>query len=532
MRRALGFLLFSGVCIQLQSQLIMPAQSDSLDINNVNIAIHSNLHLYSNYSLPNASFKVPKDSSQSVIKYALIWLAGIDNADDSTIDIAEESGVSGFFSEGPSAISHSNSNYFRYKRLWKISKQVVNRHRALYNSVGYIVPSIIRDWPAHGDVTNGEAFNLAPFIDYNRNGVYDPANGDFPCIKGDQAIYAIINTDSVSSFQGYMKVEIHLMAYAYDKPGDVNNAIFFEYKVINRSSKSYHNLLVGKFSETDLGCPIDDFIGCDTNLNAMFCYNGDNYDSSCSSFAGYGENPGAVGEILLNSPMHSFIYFNRSATAPSFRTDPNAPDQYYNYLNAKWRDGTNLVIGGKGHWTDFGATSTITNFMFPGDPSDSTQWNDANSGFPPDHRRGLISTKFPSFGPGDYIEIDMATVYARDYSKNNIENVDVLKAAMQNVQDFYDSVNTRCTYFATDIPEYSQGHEIQVFPNPASQQINIVSIQQIDAVQLYNNVGALVERRHVGATQFELNVSDLTKGIYVLQVQTGEMVEVRKVVVE
>src|SRR5699024_9232717 len=38
----------------------------------------------------------------------------------------------------------------------------------------------IYNWPAHGDVSRGQDYYLAPFYDNNKDGVYNPDDGDTP----------------------------------------------------------------------------------------------------------------------------------------------------------------------------------------------------------------------------------------------------------------------------------------------------------------------------------------------------------------
>ncbi|MBK8414466.1 MAG: hypothetical protein IPL22_08125 [Bacteroidetes bacterium] len=53
-----------------------------------------------------------------------------------------------------------------------------------------MVPTNIADW-----LVSIHLFSrvLAPFADFNSNGIYDPQNGDYPYILGDESIYSIFN---------------------------------------------------------------------------------------------------------------------------------------------------------------------------------------------------------------------------------------------------------------------------------------------------------------------------------------------------
>src|SRR5690606_7777908 len=120
---------------------------------------------------------------------------------------------------GPIADDYTSPEYIqRYNRLWKVTSSEVNAHIAGYMNEGYVVPSPILSWPGNGNTDNGEAANLAPYIDANSNGVYDPENGDYPDIRGEVAIFYILNDDKqthTASSGGKIGVEIHGMVYVY-----------------------------------------------------------------------------------------------------------------------------------------------------------------------------------------------------------------------------------------------------------------------------------------------------------------------------
>ena len=44
-----------------------------------------------------------------------------------------------------------------------------------------------------GDTSLGQAPYLAPFVDVDYDGLYNPALGDYPDVMGDQAIFFIFN---------------------------------------------------------------------------------------------------------------------------------------------------------------------------------------------------------------------------------------------------------------------------------------------------------------------------------------------------
>ena len=76
----------------------------------------------------------------------------------------------------------------------------------------------------------------------------------------------------------------------------------------------------------------------------------------------------------------------------------------------------------------------------------------------------------------------------------------------------------------------AQEANISVYPNPANNVLNIVSADSFE-YRLFNSTGQEVA---VGAAQGvkQINVSDLSKGVYFLHVTTGTKVDIQKVVVE
>lgn len=77
----------------------------------------------------------------------------------------------------------------------------------------------------------GQAAQLADFVDINSDGIYNPSSGDYPCIKGDQAVFMIFNDDrNVHGETGgqKMRFEFHAMLYAYKAPGTWLDSVVFK----------------------------------------------------------------------------------------------------------------------------------------------------------------------------------------------------------------------------------------------------------------------------------------------------------------
>lgn len=122
----------------------------------------------------------------------------------------------------------------------------------------------------------------------------------------DQALFFIFNDvrDIHTESEGMpLGIEIHGMAYAYNLPGDsaLWNTAFLHYDIINRSDTNYNETWISIWADTDLGFAGDDYVGCDVQRGAFYCYNGDTLDGSGEPGA-YGEYPPAIGILFLGGP--------------------------------------------------------------------------------------------------------------------------------------------------------------------------------------------------------------------------------------
>ena len=60
-------------------------------------------------------------------------------------------------------------------------------------------------------------------------------------------------------------------------------------------------------------------------------------------------------------------------------SNPYNESEYYNNMQGKWTDGSNLVYGGDGHQSNAPTPLQNTKFAFPGD-GDQLNWGTTNSG--------------------------------------------------------------------------------------------------------------------------------------------------------
>ena len=97
---------------------------------------------------------------------------------------------------------------------------------------------------------------------------------------------------------------------------------------------------------------------------------------------------------------------------------------------------------------------------------------------------------------------------------------------------FYDNVCFGVGWIMIGIDEFSMSNTVVVYPNPASSRITIESESIIDEVRIYNNMGQLVYSGQFDNSQIMVNTSTFITGMYIVQVRSGEAVEVRKLIIE
>ncbi|HNW88454.1 MAG TPA: Omp28-related outer membrane protein [Bacteroidales bacterium] len=73
-------------------------------------------------------------------------------------------------------------------------------------------------------------------------------------------------------------------------------------------------------------------------------------------------------------------------------------------------------------------------------------------------------------------------------------------------------------------------NSIEVFPNPATEVVNILNAQNSN-IMLYDVFGKLIVSDNVAVNNYSLNVADLAKGTYILKIINGDNISSRKIAV-
>ena len=452
------------------------AQID-MDINNVRARLLTGGDVW--WDLSNGKYVVPKPPANSGLPEVSslfaggVWIGGEDPSGNLKIAASTYRGANGgdYFS-GPLDPETGLTDLpicNEWDRFFTITADDLSKAIQLFDQSGPdspmecdSIPDNVKYWPGKDNPFFEEKYpfslpegqNLGSYWDQDLSGDYDPCKGDFPIIdiRGceptsrkeavelvpDQMIFWIYN-DSGGEHRltrgEKIQMEVQVQAFAYATNDEVNDMTFQRYKLLNRAEEDIRNCYFAMWVDPDLGCPDDDFVGCDVERSLAYTYNEDILDGitgcNCGGIATYCDKVPIIGTDYFRGPigphsivdcaigephvltgaddfegsgymlgdtvcvlpveigqetaadigielgMSSFIYYNNGSIGTP---DPNTvgPDidfQYYNYLQGLWLDGTPMTTGGTG----FNPGSVdVTKYIFPDDPDNADGWSMCN----------------------------------------------------------------------------------------------------------------------------------------------------------
>ena len=495
-----------------------------------------------------------------------LWLAGQDLSGQLFISAQTYSSTGIEFQSGP--ISSNVNIGQRFGHVWLVtSGQIDSMKQGLYSTI----PLDILTWPAHGDTSYGEARYLAPFTDVDGNGIYEPENGDFPCIKGDVCALVIFNDDlSTIGIGPGLKAEVQLMVYGYNSFNNLHNALFTDYKITNRSALTYSNFIVSNWADFDLGNSLDDLMGTNVNTQSIFAYNADTLDEGVN---GFGPNPPAVGisqlkgfdadlgdgrdndwdgcvdgvrdangncipesatnreQVLLTSSANYFNVFSPSTGNPFSGVD------HYQYMRGRWMDGNHIILespcgfdcisNGDGYVAlDTGLTSS---FVFPGNSYDTygnnfpvapTNWF-SNPTYGSLDTRMLASSGEITFAPNQELTLSYVQVATNAIGTSD-RNYTELQAHIQGIRDI-DTLKENCLFSSIGIEEENLSI-FKIYPNPAHEVVTINNeTTEAKTLTLSNALGQELLTLEISSfSEALVDVSALKSGLYILTDEKGK----------
>ncbi|MBS1634577.1 MAG: T9SS type A sorting domain-containing protein [Bacteroidetes bacterium] len=569
MRKLLLGLAFASGSMLLQAQQ-NATNFKYLDINRVKAGVSCKNLMHFDSLTGGPSYEVPQGSNTHSGIGASLWISGYDagNVLHTAAQTYRQSGQD--FWPGPLDITNASitpSVSAAWNKVWKINASDI----ASFLS-GNAPSNDILAWPGNGDLSLGQASLQAPYVDVNADGHYDPANGDYPKIKGDQAIFYIVNDKlaaHTSSGGASIGIEMQVMAYAYNCPqvlaghNELAYTTFYDYKIINRSANTLRSTYVSLWNDVDLGYYGDDFLGSDINRQMGFVYNGDAVDQSSSGQNGYGNYPPAQGVTILNGPladpgdaidndmdglidelgetigMTKLIYCNNSFPGiPMQTTFPATAADYRNYQTAYWKDGTPFSCGGNGY-----GGSTATSYVYPENSYPSAQypfcgtgWTEASAGNVPGDRMFILSSGPFTLSPGAVEEVEYA--YVTSFDSTNAGNpgaaVIKLKSDVDKIRQFYQTgMASACNPgIQQGVKQISESFHFSLYPNPATAQLTVSCSNKANNkihCEIADMLGRTVISMQTSQQEsFVVDITSLNPGVYFIKLNINGTSSVKK----
>lgn len=451
------------------------------------------------------------------------------------------------------------ANAGEYDRLWKINRFEVESFKQAWQNGGVqsgsFYPSFdFRTWP--GNHPDGPI--MAPFFDRNNNGVYSWQDGDYPLIKGDQAIWFVYNDLDTSRVLNApsLGVEVHCMAYAYvceqatGADSVINYTTFLEYKFINKSNRSYNQTSISLWS---VPTSTANGVGMDVQRNGFYFSNYTDYFGTGNA----AQSSPAMGIYQLHGPLanaNDGIDNNRNGLQDEIGEEiaisnfmtyvggnpamsmPVGAQDFNNYANSRWLDNQALVFGGTGYPGSLGSTNLPANFMFSGN-TDPVGWGlggNLSLPVPPPFSwtqsfgstvvgepKAVASMGKFLFEPQSEKRLSFALIwsYAPNSAANAINKLlsqDAPLIKQWHAQNAFPSCLDLSTVSTPLIPQVKTA--VQIFPNPATDRVFVSFDEPTNAhMNLFDMHGRLLMQRDLlSAPKHEIAIQHLPAGIYLL----------------
>lgn len=523
-----AMLLYAGAGI---SQTAFTTR-DSLDINKLNALalVHGDMWWDPRPSVQAGHLFFPNGTTKGLSTASAIWMSGYDGSGQLHTSAQTYRQTGNDFWPGPlnSSDTLTYATCTDWAKIWKVNRTDIYHFQHLTVKDATTTPAAIWTWPAKGNAhaqgAGGAALtiteDMAPFIDLNMNGIYEPNLGDYPDIKGDQALWWVFSDNGPAHSETNGKplgIQVHAMAYAYNRGTLIDNVVYYEFMIQNKSVNNYSNFRVGQFMDVDLGHFGDDYIGFDSGRSMGYCYNGANADLV------YGEAIPMEGLILLSARSSataaragSFMYYNNDN---SIIGNPHVDTEYSNYMRSKTREGVHASNDYSGPGTPsrgYGPGPEVK-FVYTGTPADITTWSECGAGNIAGDRRMVLSSDDLVLNAGGnatfIIALAVADVDTNQACGDSITLDHLAEVADTAIRVFNGPLSPLPDVGIANVPGIPGLH---VYPNPAHDKLYLAADNgTIDAVVIYNSIGQVMNVEHQNAGGKHIaNIALLPAGMY------------------
>ncbi|MCT4583168.1 MAG: T9SS C-terminal target domain-containing protein [Flavobacteriales bacterium] len=520
----------------------------TLDYNNVSALIETGGTMWQQRSTGVPAYEVPKQSEDYLIFSGSLWVGGEDVNGQLKLAAMKFGTDGNDFWTGPLSVTPNTGNpaigrkdfgpatvdgqtCVEYDKFYITERAEILEFNGWFETPdaekateypGYTIPPSILNWPAHGDLGKFQDFYLAPFYDRDGDGVYNPGNGDYPwydikqevdcrndrqiTLYGDYNMWWVFNDKGdihTESGGEPIGMEIRGQAFAFATTDEVNNMTFYNYELINRSTQTLTNTYFAFYTDADVGCAGNDYVGCDIQRGLAYTYN--KYDDdganpgtiTCNTPIKSEGLPPAVGVDFFEGPyqdndgvdnplttdvaqaiaqkgipyaglgigygdgvvdnerfgMRKFVYYNNSNSQSVGDPQSGSAVQFYNYMQGLWKDGSEFFFGGTGFSGNPGVTTVATDYIMYGN-TDPYNW--ATRGIQPptigpdgwtefalsnaDEDKRMVQSAGPfTLEPGAVNNITVGVIYSKAQNGNAWQSVIDMREADDKAQALFDN---------------------------------------------------------------------------------------------
>lgn len=516
------FILFPFVLLKGQENYI-PGNSSiqltisavKLDANQISTWFKNNAEFNNDPITWSAGFEWPIGSGSTARYSGGLWIGAVLNNDTFTscVHYGVSDFTNGYIDEFGNSQGFNDLNY----RIYKIYK-------------GDSLSSDYINWPVY----------QGAFTD----------NMGRPYFLGTQTMFYVFNDNFIrnsgNTSDSSLKAQILQTNWAYNQSGYLENVIFTEYRIINRSNKVWNDFYFGLWNDDDA---IGEFwkVATDTIRNMGFTYNNPQLSSprpvvgnlflrGLLKFTGdindsvkYYNPPGSNNLIIKTGYKDLKLRISNRFNNSMPPSEPINNTQTYRVITGRLRDGTVWINP---------VTNAPTTFVNTGDPVTGTGWIQA----PIAYKRTFQGTGPATVNPGDTVSVLYAQLVAM--GTDNLNSITKLRETADFVKQIYDenfqsvvSVHNA----STEVPE--QFSLSQNYPNPFNPATVInYSIPsnlrgQTSDVKLivYNILGNEVktlvnEKQNAGSYSIEFDAANLASGIYFYKLEAGEFRQTKRMI--
>lgn len=470
-------------------------------------------------------------------------------------------GSNGSFVPGPytSAGSYSHLIEDKYNRGYYVSKEMIEAHITAIgnNDPNYVIPFGIKYWPTNGDITKGQAENLAAYVDRNGNGSYDPENGDYPSIYGDQCLLNIYHQHPLMLESN--SIETHQYYFTFDCTiGDeLENTVFIRQDEFLREHDlidAYH----GTFMDLDIGRPFDDYCGTNVELGMIYGYNGDSVDEPTPGIAVFNDTLPYFGIMALKGvklpesgadrpfgvgpnesinglgfgdgiPGNEYYTIESSITITSISPgaiNPNDLSSAYSVMQGNYGNGTQQYSGSIPIRHSYFDNSDPL-FYTSGGLNHGNNYSELTENNTVGDRRMYCASGPTDFYMGDTMVLINAYIVGIDTVNISSDSSRVLLFNYgQSIREMYALNSTPCggdfgTYVSDNdasLDELVEG-QIFVYPNPTNSSFQFKGIAGNSELEIVDLNGRIVLSQHNITDEITVHIPHLVNSIYFLQIK-------------